>query len=34
LHDITDLLERGVLRKSQAGGRSTSYALSEVRDNL
>ncbi len=27
LRDITDLLERGVLRKSEAGGRSTSYEL-------
>ncbi len=26
LHDINDLLARGVLRKSDAGGRSTSYA--------
>jgi Fic family protein len=34
LRDITDLLERGVLRKSEAGGRSTSYELSDVRDNL
>jgi Fic family protein len=31
LRDITDLLERGVLRKSDAGGRSTSYELSDVR---
>lgn len=31
LRDITDLLERGVLRKSEAGGRSTSYELSDVR---
>ncbi|MEO8417823.1 MAG: Fic family protein [Methylophilaceae bacterium] len=29
LRDITDLLERGVLRKSDAGGRSTSYELNE-----
>jgi Fic family protein len=34
LRDITDLLERGVLRRSEAGGRSTSYELSDVRDNL
>lgn len=34
LRDITDLLERGVLRKSEAGGRSTSYELSDVRDSL
>jgi Fic family protein len=27
LRDITDLVERGVLRKSEAGGRSTSYEL-------
>lgn len=27
LRDITDLLARGVLRKSEAGGRSTSYEL-------
>ena len=27
LRDITDLLERGVLRKSDSGGRSTSYEL-------
>lgn len=27
LRDITDLLTRGVLRKSNAGGRSTSYEL-------
>ena len=27
LRDITDLLNRGVLRKTQAGGRSTSYEL-------
>ena len=30
LRDITDLLERGVLRRSDAGGRSTSYELSDV----
>ena len=30
LRDITELLERGVLLKEQAGGRSTSYALSPV----
>jgi Fic family protein len=34
LRDITDLLERGVLRKSEAGGRSTSYELSDVPDSL
>ena len=27
LRDITELLARGVLRKSDAGGRSTSYEL-------
>ncbi len=27
LRDITDLLARGILRKSDAGGRSTSYEL-------
>lgn len=27
LRDINDLLEKGVLRKSAAGGRSTSYEL-------
>lgn len=30
LRDITDLLARGVLRKSDAGGRSTSYELNGV----
>jgi len=29
LRDITDLLGRGVLRKSDAGGRSTSYELND-----
>jgi Fic family protein len=29
LRDITDLLEHGVLRKSDASGRSTSYVLSD-----
>jgi len=29
LRDITELLARGVLRKSAAGGRSTSYALND-----
>ena len=28
LRDITELLARGVLRKSAAGGRSTGYELS------
>jgi len=31
LRDISDLLERGVLRKSDAGGRSTSYELNDLR---
>jgi len=30
LRDITDLLARGVLRKSDAGGRSTSYELTQL----
>lgn len=30
LRDITDLLARGILRKSEAGGRSTSYELIDV----
>jgi Fic family protein len=30
LRDITDLVERGALRKSAAGGRSTSYELNGV----
>ena len=30
LRDINDLLDRGVLRKSEAGGRSTSYVLGDV----
>jgi Fic family protein len=30
LRDINDLLARGVLRKSEAGGWSTSYVLSEL----
>ena len=28
LRDISDLVERGALRKEAAGGRSTSYTLS------
>ena len=32
LRDINDLLARGVLKKSDAGGRSTSYELTELRD--
>ncbi|TAK51086.1 MAG: Fic family protein, partial [Gammaproteobacteria bacterium] len=30
LRDINDLLARGVLRKSAAGGRSTSYELNDL----
>lgn len=30
LRDIGDLVERGVLRKSDAGGRSTSYVLNDL----
>jgi Fic family protein len=30
LRDINDLLARGVLRKSDAGGRSTSYGLNDL----
>ncbi len=30
LRDIDDLLARGVLRKSDAGGRSTSYELNDL----
>jgi len=33
LRDITDLLERSVLRKSEAGGRSTSYELNDSINN-
>lgn len=29
LRDISDLLERGVLRKLEGGGRSTGYELTE-----
>jgi len=31
LRDITDLLARGVLRKSESGGRSTSYELNLIK---
>jgi hypothetical protein len=31
LRDINDLLALGVLRKSDAGGRSTSYELNDLR---
>ncbi|WP_154678270.1 hypothetical protein [Microvirga massiliensis] len=30
LRDISDLIERGILRKDAGGGRSTSYSLAEV----
>ena len=30
LRDVNDLLARGVLRKSDAGGRSTSYELNDL----
>ena len=30
LRDITDLVVRGVLRKTDAGGRSTGYELNEL----
>lgn len=30
LRDIGDLLTRGILRKSQGGGRSTSYELGDM----
>jgi Fic family protein len=30
LHDITDLLKRGLLCKATAGGRSTSYELNQL----
>src|ERR1700730_1553249 len=29
LRDIADLVERGILRKNEGGGRSTSYSLAE-----
>jgi Fic family protein len=29
LRDINDLLQRGLLTKNDAGGRSTSYSLAE-----
>jgi Fic family protein len=31
LRDITDLVDRGILQKDEAGGRSTSYSLTEVK---
>jgi Fic family protein len=30
LRDITDLVDRGILQKDEAGGRSTSYSLTDV----
>lgn len=33
LRDITDLIERGVLRKAESGGRSTSYLLCELSES-
>jgi Fic family protein len=30
LRDITDLMQRGLLMKDAAGGRSTSYSLREL----
>jgi Fic family protein len=32
LRDINDLLARGVLRKSDAGGRSTRYEMNDLPD--
>ena len=32
LRDITELMEIGILMRSEAGGRSTSYALADVRE--
>jgi Fic family protein len=29
LRDITDLVDRSILRKDDAGGRSTTYSLAE-----
>ncbi len=34
LRDITDLLARGVLRKLEAGGRSTGYVLSDAGEQI
>lgn len=33
LRDILQLVERGVLVRNAAGGRSTSYSLAEARDD-
>jgi Fic family protein len=30
LRDIADLVQRGLLRKNQGGGRSTSYSLADI----
>ena len=32
LRDITDLVERGILKRDEAGGRSTSYSIIEAAD--
>lgn len=32
LRDIQDLLQRGILQKSESGGRSTSYAINNIAD--
>ncbi len=34
LRDINDLIARGVLRKTEAGGRSTSYELNDLPESL
>lgn len=34
LRDINDLLERGILVRDEAGGRSTSYSLAEIGNEL
>jgi hypothetical protein len=30
MRDINDLIERGVLKKNTAGGRSTSYEINNI----
>jgi Fic family protein len=30
LRDIADLVQRGLLKKNEGGGRSTSYSLSDA----
>ncbi|EAQ34329.1 hypothetical protein NB311A_13786 [Nitrobacter sp. Nb-311A] len=32
MRDITDLVERGILKKDAGGGRSTTYSLNEAGD--